>query len=435
MIYNAVAIVFMLIGCSTTPTGPGTGNIMEIKELRAENVSREIPDIQESHVKTLVKNNSAFAFDLYKQLTLMPEISGKNIFFSPFSISTALTMTFAGAEGQTESEMYAALRFTLVESEVHKVFNYLDNDLNNAGSGNQQTSLSIINQLWGQFDWPFQKPFLEKLAKNYGAGINLLNFSGEPDSSRIIINQWVEEKTQDKIKNLLPEGSIDHATALVLTNVIYFLADWKMKFDPNLTKNSDFTMEDGKKITIPLMNLSEIDKKVKIRSVITDKSIAVELPYAGNRFAMIAMLPKAGNLSVFEQSFDTTEFANICSGLDTTELRVVLPRFSFGTPSMKLKEPLQQMGMKVPFTDNADFSEMDGTRTLFIDNVYHKAFITVNESGTEAAAATAVVMNWESSRKTYDFIGNRPFLYVIRDQKTGTILFMGRVMDPSDNGE
>lgn len=435
LFYHASIIAFMFFGCSTTPTGPGTGNITEINELRAENVSREIPDIQESDLKTLVKNNTVFALDLYRQLTLINENTGRNLFFSPYSISAALTMTLAGAEGQTESEMYSALRFTFDESDIHKAFNYLDSDLNKAASGTQQTGLAIVNQLWGQIGWPFQKPFLEVLAKNYGAGINLLNFGEEPDSSRIIINQWVEEKTHDKIKNLLPPGSIDQATALVLTNVIYFLADWKMKFDPDLTENSDFTLQDGKLKTTPLMNLSAPGKKVKVRSAVTDKSIAVELPYAGNRFAMIAVLPKEGDFLEFEQSFDTSELAKICSDMDTTEIRVVLPRFSFGTPSMKLKEPLQEMGMKIPFTGNADFSAMDGMQILFIDNVYHKAFITVNETGTEAAAATAVVMTWESAGESYDFIGNRPFLYVIRDQKTGTVLFMGRVMDPSDNGE
>jgi serpin B len=345
-------------------------------------------------------------------------------------------MTLAGAEGETETEMHNALRFALVEPDLHKAFNQLDMEMENAAKQHENLTLSVVNSLWGQYDWNFNLSFLTILATQYGAGMNLVDFKNEPDPSRLMINKWVEVKTQNRIKDLLPPGSIDHLTVLVLTNAIYFLADWQNQFNPEYTEDKTFTRTDGSEVISPQMYMAGKDTNVIVPySINESKTIkAIELAYVGNRFSMLAVMPVDNDFALFEKNFSAQEFNNIVAGLDSTKLPVSLPRFTFGSSSVSLKKPLQNMGMHIPFEPDADFSGIDGTRSLFIDDVVHKAFIEVNEQGTEAAAATAVVMSLTSVKSTPSFLADRPFIYLIRDRITGAVLFMGRVMDPADKG-
>jgi serpin B len=436
-----LAAVVILNNCSSNPTisgndenNPFTGIIVRT----AEGVSRQaVTDMSSEHMDSLVRGNINFAFDMYEHLAALTENQGKNVFFSPYSISIALAMTLAGAEGETEKEMHSALRFALAEPDLHRAFNKLDMEMESAAKQQDNVTLSVVNSLWGEYTWPFRLSFLNTLAEQYGAGMNVVDFIGAPDPSRILINNWVEKQTQSKIKNLLPPESVDDNTHLVLTNSIYFLADWQKKFNSEYTKDKTFTKADGSTVTAIQMAMAGNDTNVTLLYAENEsKTIkAIELPYAGNRFSMVAVMPVDDDFAKFEENFTAQEYYKIITGLDSTKLQMSLPRFSFGTPSVSLKEPLKNMGMKLAFDVSADFSGIDGTKLLYVDNVYHKAFIEVNEQGTEASAATCVVLNFKGIGSNPKFLANRPFIYLIRDKVTCAVIFMGRVMDPTDKGE
>ena len=224
-----------------------------------------------------------------------------------------------------------------------------------------------------------------------------------------------------------------------MTNAIYFLADWLKQFNPDYTKEKEFTRVDGSTVTASLMSMSAIDKNVNVPYAINEnKTIkAIELAYVGGRFSMIAVMPVNEDFPTFEKNFNTEKFNSLVSGMDSTKLKVSLPKFTFGSSSISLKKPLQNMGLRIAFGGGADFSGIDGTRSLSISDVIHKAFIEVTEQGTEAAAATAVIMRegFSPNKLPPSFIANRPFIYFIRDRVTGAVLFMGRVMDPTEKGE
>lgn len=432
----AVSTAVILVNCSSNPTMSEEANPSSIEILTAEDVQRENSAVSQADLEELVDGNIEFAFDMYEQLTEIPDNQGRNLFFSPYSISVALAMAYAGAEGETESQMHDALRFALQEPGIHQAFNHLEREMETAASQQDNVNLSVVNSLWGQYDKEFQLSFLDALARNYGAGMNLVDFENEPDVSRLRINAWVEDQTNNRIEELLPPGSISASTRLVLTNAIYFLADWLYTFDPELTTDATFHMDNGESRDVELMSLAKPDENVKVLSALTDISKAVELPYVGNRFSMIAVLPREGSFDEYENSFDREELSNIISSLDSNEIKVKLPRFTFGTSSVSLKTPLLNMGMQLAFNPSADFSGIDGNPSfLYVGDVIHKAFIAVDEQGTEAAAATAVIMETTSRGSDPNFIADEPFIYFIRDRQTGAVLFMGRVMDPTDEGE
>ncbi len=435
-IFLAVLAV-VLSSCSTNPTRSEEGNKpTEIGMAKAQGVMRETaPAMAAADMDALVDGNIQFALDMYDQIISGSGMNQKNTFFSPYSLTVALAMTLAGAEGKTEQQMHDALRFALQEPDLHRALNQLDISMETAAANQDNLTLSVVNTIWGRCHKEFELTFLDVLARNYGAGLNLLDFAGDPEGSRIIINTWVEEQTNSKIKDLLPNGSIKSSTALVLTNAIYFLADWQMKFDPDNTVDAPFYLQDGGTKEVPLMSLSSPDEKPRVLTAITQKSKAVQLPYIGNRFALLAILPKNGTLAEYEQGFDAAELDEIVNALDSNEIEVKIPRFTFGTPSIQVNDALIALGMEDAFSSESDFSGIDGTRNLAISNVFHKAFISVDEKGAEAAAATAVVIVDRSAMVDPNFIADRPFIYLIRDCETGAVLFMGRVMDPTDEGE
>ncbi len=383
------------------------------------------PSIPEADMQALIAGNSAFACELFQQL----RGNGQNLFFSPHSISTALAMTYAGAKGDTAAQMAATLHFTLPQAQLHPALNALDQILESRNHPTEPDTrpflLRVTNALWGQRDYPFRNDFLDLLALNYGAGLRVLDFATQPEPSRILINDWVEEQTEGRIVDLIPQGLIDSLTRLVLTNAIYFSAAWEYPFDAADTAPGPFTLGDGSPVTVDAMHLSE-----GMFWAQGDGFAALQVPYDGQALDMLILLPDAGAAETFESRVS----AGLLADLDALwEYRIVdftLPKFSTES-SFLMRDMLQAMGMVVPFEGGAaDFSGMADTNELFIGQVVHKAFVAVDESGTEAAAATAVIMEGSGMPEYATFTVDRPFVFLIRDRATGAILFIGRIVDP-----
>lgn len=368
----------------------------------------------------IVDGNTRFAFDLYK--VLKQGEAGKNIFISPFSISTALAMTYTGARGDTESQMAHALRFSLPQERLHTAFSGLLEDLNSA----KGYELAVANRLWGQKDYPFLKSFLDFIDAHYRGGFEEVDYVDNREESRRIINQWVEAQTKQKIRELLLKEDLKPATRLVLTNAIYFKGGWRAKFDPQKTAPAPFLLENGGTAQASFMTQTG-----RFRYFMNDDFEALELPYAGDRLSMVVLLPQKGvKLEKIESLLSADTLRSWRSEMTETEIRVFLPRFRTET-RFELNGPLAALGMPDAFDENlADFSGIMGKKDLHISKVIHKAFVDVNEEGTEAAAATAVVMDTKSLRMEIDFRADRPFVYAIVDGRSGSVLFLGRLMNP-----
>lgn len=378
------------------------------------------PDVSKTDLQELVSGNSAFAFNLYKAI----RNDDDNIFFSPYSISSALAMTYAGAEGITEIEMADVLQFSLDEDPLHSSFNLLDQNLTAASERDSAFILHIVNDLWGQIGYSFLPEFLEILAANYGAGISFLDFSNNPELCRETINEWVMEQTNGKIEDLIPRNILTSATRLVLTNAIYFNAQWLFQFDEMGTFDQPFNLIDGEQVIVPTMHQTEHFPMVK-----GDGYMAVELPYTNRRVSMLVIMPDENRFLEVEESLENDFIDEVTRSLSDADLHLSMPKFET-VSAFQLENVLPGMGMPSAFGMSADFSGMDGTFSLYIASVIHKAFVSVDEKGTEAAAATAVVMQKVNEISSVEFIVDRPFIYLIRDRETGTILFMGRILNP-----
>ena len=390
-------------------------------------------------LQSLAADNRAFAWDLYQALRGQEG----NLFLSPYSISVALAMTHAGARGETEAQMAEALHFALPQERLHPTFNGLDLELVKRGEGAEARAalgvegegfrLNIANALWGQTGYPFLPEFLDLLGRNYGAGMRLLDFMADAEAARVTINDWVSDKTEERIKDLIPPGLLSSGTRLVLTNAIYFNAAWANQFTEHLTADGPFHLLDDSAlgsasvVTVPFMRQTEGFGYAQ-----GDGYQLVELPYAGHELSMVILLPDEGGFQSVEESLDAATVDAMLDALSYEQLELTLPRFEFEA-EFSLAQVLADLGMPLAFTGDADFSGMTGDKSLFISAVVHKAFVAVDEEGTEAAAATAVVMA-ESAIAIEDPVEvkvDRPFLFLIRDIQTGTVLFVGRVMDPS----
>ena len=372
----------------------------------------------------IVQGNNAFAVDLYGQLRRQDG----NLFFSPESISTAFAMAYAGARGNTATEMATALHFTLPPDKLHPAMGALLTGLNGAHPGYQ---LHVADALWAEKDYTFLDDFLKLTSSDYGAGFNRVDFKGAPEAARSTINQWVEQKTEDKIKDLLPPGSVKADTRLVLTNAIYFKGDWATQFSKAATQDEDFHLSATQTIKAPLMHL-----RTKFGYFSGGTFQAVAIPYKSGELSMIVFLPNdAAGLPVLEQSFTAANVQNWLSGSwRNNEIILTLPKFRMSS-EFELAEALGALGMKQAFKEGAaDFTGITGTRDLWISAAVHKAFVDVNEEGTEAAAATAIGMR--GMAMAYEpppivFRADHPFVFLIRDNRSGGILFMGRVTDPT----
>jgi serpin B len=367
--------------------------------------------------------NTAFGCDLYAKLRGEPG----NVFFSPFSIEAALAMTACGAKGNTLAEMRKVLHLPADADSTNAGFKSLLTTLNGDGKPADQRgfALSVANALWGQKGFPWRKEFLTVTTANYGAGLVEVNFADEP-AARTQINTWVEDHTNKKIKDLIPKGLLDAATRMVLTNAVHFKGTWDVEFDKKLTKDGPFTLADGSKKDVPLMH-----KKSETWYSETADLQAVDLRYKGGETAMTVLLPKkVDGLEAVEKKLSAELLDTVGKGMRHTEVALTLPRFKVET-KYTLNDPLMALGMVEAFGPSADFSGLTPADKLYIAKVLHKAFVEVNEEGTEAAAATAVVMKRASMPQTPKvFKADRPFLFLIRHTPTNTVLFAGRYEKP-----
>ncbi len=388
------------------------------------------PDVSQGDIDELADGNRAFAFDLYSELIQIADPAESNVFYSPFSISIALAMSYGGARNQTEQEMQDTMHFTLGQDRLHPAFNKVDLELmSRAIPPNEDADdgfeLNLINSFWGQTGFPFKGEYLDLLAINYGRGLHLVDFIEAPEESREIINEWVAEQTENRIQDLLLEGDINFNVRLVLVNAIYFKAAWDLPFKDQDTADGVFTLLSGGTVTVPMMHQGEHFSYGE-----GDGYQAVSLPYDGELLDMVIIVPDAGEFETFEMGLTGDEVKTIMDGMASahaTRVTLTVPRFGFES-RFSLKDILQAMGMVDAFND-ADFSGISD-KFLRIRDVIHKANVTVNEAGTEAAAATAVIMgNGDADYATVTL--DRPFIFLVRDIPTGAILFVGRVLNPA----
>jgi serpin B len=374
----------------------------------------------------IVQGSNAFAVDLYAQLRSQPG----NLFFSPESISTAFAMAYAGARGQTAAEMQHVFRFTLPPAQLHPAMGALLASWNAQHKG---CELRVADALWAQEDASFLPAYLKLVQTDYAAGFHRVNFKASPDAVRNTINHWVEQQTNNKIQNLIGSGVLTPTTRLVLTNAIYFKGDWLNTFDKASTQNEEFHTSASQFVMAPLMH-----RTGSYRYYDGGTFQALELPYAGDELSMDVLLPKTNDgLAALEQSFTAAAIGDWLEKLQPVDKVILtLPRFTM-TQQFELSNALSAMGMPQAFGASADFSGMTGKPDFTISAAIHKAYIDVNEQGTEAAAATSVVMRATAARVPFPepppivFRADHPFLFMIRDTKTGAILFLGRVTDPT----
>jgi serpin B len=372
--------------------------------------------------QALVRGNNDFAFDLYQRL----RGQAGNLFLSPYSISTALTMTYAGAKGETAQEMAKVLHLPADQAKLNAEMAGLQEELTKKTKG---IRLSVANALWGQLGQPFVPDFLAATKTYYNAGLHEVNFH-DAEAARKEINLWVEKQTEQKIRDLLGSGTITPNTSLVLTNAIYFKGDWSLTFPKAATRKEDFAVSQDKKTPVDMMHLTE-----KFGYFEDDGFQALALPYQGDAVSLVAFLPKATlSLAKLEESMTAAKLDACIPALKKVKVIVSLPKFKM-TASFQLADVLAKMGMPTLFAPGkADLSGIIASRDLFISQVVHKAFVDLNEEGTEAAAATAVIGVRASAVRptpTPTFRADHPFLFVIRDNRTGSILFLGRVQNPN----
>jgi serpin B len=380
--------------------------------------------VKNPDVAAVVKGNNQFAFDLYKQLSKTDLGKNRNLFLSPESISTALAMTYGGARGETAEEMAKALRFGLPSDKLHPAFGALVRELN--GDGKKRAyQLNVANALWGQKGEGFKEDFFTLSKENYGAGLRQVDFAGTAEAARREINAWVEKQTNDKIKDLLPPGVIDALTKLVLTNAVYFKGDWHSQFKKDQTRDEVF--RGGSDAKVPMMH-----QTTKFKYLDAGELQVLEMPYAGKELSMVVLLPKkVDTLADLERSLSADKLAGWLDRLREQEVIVSLPKFK-ATSEFALKGALEALGMKKAFQmPGADFSGINGKDDLYITAVVHKAYVDVNEEGTEAAAATGVVVGVRSAPAAKpEFRADHPFVFLIRDTRNDSVLFLGRLVEP-----
>jgi len=395
------------------------------------NLARETsPDVDSSQVESLASGNTDFSLSFYNEIN---ENNG-NIVFSPFSISLALSMALAGAETTTEAGMLEALQFTLPEAEVHPAFNALLLQIEESQQGaknkdkDDEFKLNIANSIWGQSGFDFKEAFLNTLAQNYGAGMYNVDFAQQPEDARVAINDWVEDETEDKIKDLIPPGAINPLTRLVLANAIYFNGSWLIPFDEENTHDAEFTLLDGSTTTVDMMALAG----ESFNYLDGENYQVVQLPYFSTDFIMTIIVPDSDAFADVENALSVEMLDEIRNTVSNQPVDIQLPKYDFET-TVNANEPLAALGMAEAFDMNAaDFTGITQEQGLYITDVLHKATITVDEGGTEAAAATAIIIGIKSAmpEEAVSLVIDRPFLFFIQHQPTGSILFMGRVTQP-----
>jgi len=372
-----------------------------------------------------VKGNNQFAIALYKKLL---KNNSKNLFVSPYSISSALAIAYAGAKGKTAQEMEKVLRIS--PKTIHKDYKKLNQHFKSVQS--KELKLNILNALWGQHKFRFLSSYLQLNEQYYQAKIENLDFIEDTEGARLTINDWVEENTNKKIKDLLAPNVINKRTRLVITNVIYFKGSWATKFEASLTKKRTFTT--------PKQKVSDVDfltMESSFRYAETNKFQALEIPYQGQKLSLMILLPKRINgLISLEKTLSEKTYNQILRNLRYENIKLSLPKFKIND-KVTLKKKLISMGIRQAFSKKADFHKMTIQSRLKISDVIHKTFIEVDENGTEAAAATAVIgtlaevsLSASVKVKYKIFKADHPFLFMIKDNKTNSILFIGKLNNP-----
>lgn len=385
------------------------------------------PKADATTLAALSAANNAFGLDLYQAIRTEPG----NLFYSPYSIALALSMVYAGARGDTEQQMANALHYPVPQAQVPVAFNALNLQLTRplpmtTVEEDQAFELNIANGLWGKKDYAFQPAYLDLIAANYGAQLQPLDVSTEAtrEAGRRAINDWVSQQTADRIRDLMPPGSINELTRLVLANAIYFKADWVTPFT-SYAEPQAFSTLAGEQVLMPFMSL-----RMGFPYAATGEYQAIAIPYKGERTRMVILLPAVEQFAAFERTLTWERLETILASLRPSDVRLTLPKFRYET-KLDLARTLADLGMAAPFTaGEADLSGIDGTRNLYISQVFHKAFVAVDEKGTEAAAATGITV--EVTSLPTSMIVDRPFVFLIQDTETGTILFMGRFVAPEE---
>jgi len=434
----------LLLGCQPQdPVDDAPAEPPDVSEpaFEPEPESPAVTDMEQSDLETLSLGNRDFALAAFQRLAAS-EQADDNLLVSPHSILSALAMVYAGAEGETRTQMREALRFALDEPALHLAFQALDEALEERSKIERDDEakgfeLSIVNRLWGHHDYEFLSDYLDLVERHYGAGIERVDFESDPDAVRLDINAWVEEQTRDRIQDLLPDGALNQDTRMVLVNAIYFLASWQEAFEEDQTRSEPFHRLDGSSVDVELMH-----KTADFQASVDDQTVAVSIPYLGNDVSLLALMP-AGTEDDFESwqaSLDRQRFDEIVAGLARKKVALDFPRFTT-EGGFRLAELLKGMGMPQAFSPTeANFKRMTGIgpgvlgQSLYIDEVFHRTFIDLDEAGTEAAAATAVVMMRLTAvpveEEPLPIRFDRPFIYAIYDHPTDSILFLGRMLDP-----
>ena len=433
-------LMSFLVACNQVPVPAGTQRpsptegppqtsepIPDSHMVRADVPRVASPEVSQEQLQELVRGNNLFAFDLYHRVA---QGNIDNLIYSPYSISLAFSMVYAGAAGETEAQMMEALNY-LAQDAQHPAFNALDQHLASLGderggeTEGEPFQLNIANAVWGQQGFPFNEPYLNTLAGQYGAGLRVVDFAQDPVGARELVNNWVAEETEERIIDILPEGAIDAATRLVLANAIYFNAGWLFPFDPAATQEQPFNLVDGTQTSVPMMHLNTVRAPYYQGSGYQ----AVLLPYTGENVDMLVILPESGQFETVQDGMSIDLLDQVRAQAEIHDVTLSMPKFDFET-EINLADLLEEMGVTAPFSPGAaDFSGIVEDGGLYISAALHKGTIKVDELGTEAAAATVIGMA-TSAMPRADMNLDRPFIFAILERETGTILFLGRAMDP-----
>ena len=434
MRFTAVLVVVSLIAAACAAdnpqqtddppsTAPGTVAGM----LVASDLDRLDPSAPSADVERVTAGLAKFAADLYEQLA-----DDGNMVFSPVSVYTALAMAYAGAAGSTADEMAELLAGDVERDEFQAAMNVLDQALESRNRSASEfegaVELSVANSLWGQDGMAFEQAFLDALATNYGSGMRIVDFidGAAREEARLAINAWVAGETNDRIEDLIAAGVLDAMVRLVLVNAVYLNAAWAAPFEEAATADQPFTLLNGDEVSVPMMRQAGT-----LPYVDGEGWQAIRIPYAGNELGMVVILPDQGSFEQVEASLADGFLDGVSRALSSNAVELSLPKFEIRT-QIGLVPPLQSMGLREATSTAADFSGMTGARDLFISDVVHEAWISADEAGTEAAAATAVIMSLTAApQDPVLFSVDRPFIFVLQDIETESILFMGRVVDPS----
>ncbi len=381
----------------------------------------ETPDTTPKSINEVVNLNNMLGFEIYSNLI---EEKQENTFFSPYSISSAFSILYEGARGTTQDEIQSVFHFIKEDQTRRDYAHQIISDLNKPS---QNYILSTANALWVQDKFPILPEYKDVTETYYLSTTENLDFKTQPEESRNTINSWVEEKTNDKIKDLLPQGSINDMTRAVITNAVYFLGNWTVQFDENLTKEDDFKILEKETVKVPMMNIEQ-----NFNYASTNDLQVLQMSYKGDDLSMLVLLPKDNDLLSLEKKLSVENLNEWKSNLAKKQVNVYLPKFKLET-TYSLVENLTNMGMPSVFVPGqADLSGINKDAELYVTGVFHKAFVAVDEKGTEAAAATGIVVGITSVGPQPEiFRADHPFIFLIQDDRTGLILFMGKVIDPT----